>query len=256
MAGRNPGIRPATSSRQREEAPLGKRVVVALVERMIERTLRRTFRRIVWVGPEPWHGPKAVLSPNRPLVAYANHHSFHDGYLLWLLARRVMDRRPLLWMNEWEQTPLFGPIGALPFPKGDPAQRLSTIRETVRRLRDRSEHVFLYFPEGELGPPDAGVAAFAPSAFGRLADLLPDAAQWWPLGIHVTWWGEDRPTVLLGGGAPHDAPTGDERERIEGTLSMLRDAPPGMGRMLLDGRPSANERWNLSLLAPLLRRWT
>ncbi|MEP0547909.1 MAG: acyltransferase [Rhodothermales bacterium] len=240
----------------RTAAPLGKRVAVKLVEGLIERDLGRTFRRVVWVGPEPWHGAGATLAPDRPLVIYTNHHSFHDGYFLWLLARRVLDRPPLLWMNEWERTPLFGPLGALPFPLDDPAQRLATIRETARRLRDRPEHAFLYFPEGELGPPDAGVAEFSPSAFSRLAKLLPDETQWWPVGIRVTWWGEDRPTVLLGGSAPHDAPDGGERDRLRHAIDTLCSTQPGSGRTLVEGRPSAHERWDLGRLAPLLRRWT
>lgn len=244
-----PAARPGDGS-------LGKRIAAAVVERLIERDLRRTFRRVVWVGLEPWRGPAADLSLDRPLVVYTNHHAFHDGYFLWLLARRVMGRRPLIWMNEWERTPLFGPLGALPFPVDEPGRRLTTIRETARRLRDRPEHVLFYFPEGELRPPDAGVAEFSPSTFGRLAKLLPPATQWWPVGIRVTWWGEDRPTVLLGGGAPHDAPSGDERERLCRVLADLRAARPGTGRTLLDGRPSAHERWDLSRLAPLLRRWT
>jgi hypothetical protein len=237
-----------------ENGSLGRRAAAALVARLILRSLRQSFRRVVWVGPEPWRG--GGLSPERPLVLYTNHHSFYDGYLLWLLARRVLDRPPLLWMNEWERTPLFGPLGTLPFPPDAPSQRLATIRETARRLRRRPEHVFLYFPEGELGPPDAGVAPFPPEAFGRLARLFPDGTQWWPVGIHVTWWGEDRPTALLGGGPPHDTPTGEERAHLERVLDTLRTVRPGTGRLLLDGHPSAHERWDLSRLAPLFRRWT
>lgn len=237
-------------------APFGKRVAVKLVEGLIERDLRRTFRRVVWIGPEPWRGPDAVLAPDRPLVLYSNHHSFHDGYFLWLLVRRILDRPPMLWMNEWDRIPLFGPLGALPFPLDDPAQRLATIRETARRMHENTGQVFIYFPEGELGPPDAGVAEFSPSAFTRLAKLLPAPTQWWPVGVRVTWWGEDRPTVLLGGDAPHDAPAGDERTRLGRTIEKLRAARPGEGQTLLDGRASAHERWDLARLGPLLRRWT
>jgi hypothetical protein len=159
-------------------------------------------------------------------------------------------------MNEWARTPLFGPLGTLPFPTDDQRQRLATIRETARRLQNHPEHTFLYFPEGELGPPDAGVAAFSPDAFGRLARLFPDATQWWPVGIHVTWWGEDRPTALLSGGTPRNAPTGEERGYLTDVLDTLRAVRPETGRVLLDGRPSAHERWDLSRLAPLFRRWT
>ena len=235
-------------------SPLGRRASAWLVERMIARDLRRTFRRVVWVGPEPW--TNGALDPERPLVLYTNHHSFHDGYFLWLLAVRTLGRPALLWMNDWERIPLFGPLGTLPFPPDDERQRAATIRETARRLRDRPEHVFLYFPEGTLRPPDAGLGAFDAAAFTRLARLFPDEAQWWPVGIRVTWWGEDRPTVLLAGGTPHDAPDAGERARLQALLADLHAVRPGAGRTLLAGSKSAHERWNLARLAPLLRRWT
>ena len=53
-----------------------------------------------------------------------------------------------------------------------------------------------------------------------------------------------------------DAPAGDERGRLDDLLETLRAAAPNTGRVLLDGRPSAHERWDLSVLAPLFRRWT
>ncbi len=233
----------------------GKRAAAWAVSRLIERSVYRAFRRVVWVGP--WAEDR--LDATRPVALYANHHGFHDGYLLWLLARRL-GRPPVIWMSEWERTPLFGPLGALPFPHGEDAparrQRLATIRETERRLGSAPPALFLYFPEGELRPPDAGLGTFPADRLARLARLLPAAVQWWPVGLRVTWWGEDRPTALLTGGAPHDAPTGDERTRLADTLGALRSARPGTGRLLFDGAPSADERWDLSRLAPLFRRWT
>ncbi len=236
------------------DATLGKRVAVWTVSRLIERSLRSDFRRIMWVGPEPW--TEGSLAPDRPTVLYTNHHSFHDGYLLWLLACRTLGRPALIWMNEWERAPLFGPLGALPFPLDDERQRLATIRETAHRLQERPAPVFFYFPEGELRPPDAGLAAFSPDRFTRLARLFPDDVQWWPVGIRATWWGEDRPTALLTGSDLHDQPDGDEYTRLAHTLDALQSVQPGEGRLLLDGARSAHERWDLSLLAPLLRRWT
>lgn len=231
---------------------LGRRLAARLVERMIGRDLRRTFRRVTWLGP----GPEGVPDPARPLVLYTNHHSFHDGYFLWLLAVRTLGRPALLWMNDFERIPLFGPLGTLPFPPDDDHRRVATIRETARRLRADPSHVFLYFPEGTLRPPDAGLGDFGGGAFARLARLFPADTQWWPVGIRVTWWGEDRPSVLLAGGTPHDAPDGRERERLHALLGDLKAARPGDGRILLDGAKSAHERWDLARLTPLFRRWT
>ena len=231
----------------------GRRAAAWFADRLIRRDLVRTFRRLVWVGPRPW--AEGTLDARRPLVLYTNHHSFHDGYVLWWLAHYELHRQPILWMNDWTRIPLFGPLGALPFPTGDAAQRRATIRETARRMAEPGR-VFLYFPEGELRPSDSGLGDFNAGAFARLARLFPDDTQWWPVGMRVTWWGEDRPTVLLTGGAPHNAPDGTERARLQALIAELRAVPPGTGRTLLDGTRSAHERWDLSAFAPLFRRWT
>ena len=193
-------------------------------------------------------------------MLYANHHSFYDGYLLWLLVRRALGRPPVLWMERLQQAPLFGPVGALPFPPDDYRQRFRTIRETARRLREDPQSILLFFPEGKLRAPDLGLGSFQ-TDFRKLARLLPDNTLWWPVALRVTWWGEDHPTALIAGGDLHETPSGHEREDLQALLYDLSNVSPaileeGDARLLLDGRKSAEERWDLSLLAPLFRRWT
>ena len=232
---------------------LGARLARRLVDTLIQRDLRRTFRRVVWLS-------ESSALPEGPLVVYANHHSFHDGYLLLQLVRYTLGRPVVIWMEEWDRAPLFGPIGALPFPVDDARRRMTTIRETVRRLADDPRTVLLLFPEGDLRPPDQGVGPFR-ADFNRLARVLPEAVRWQPLGIHLTWWGEDRPTALLATRPAHDAPDGQEADRLREALDATRSVRPaalqeGRARLLLDGQPSVHERWNLRVLAPLFRRWT
>jgi 1-acyl-sn-glycerol-3-phosphate acyltransferase len=232
---------------------LGARLARRLIDGMIRRDLRRTFRRVVWLSEtEVW--------PDGPLVGYANHHSFYDGYLLLLLVRYTLGRPVVIWMEEWDRAPLFGPIGALPFPADDARQRMTTIRETARRLAADPRTVLLLFPEGDLRPPDHGLGPFR-ADLNRLARVLPENVRWQPLAIHLTWWGEDRPTALLAAPPSHDAPDGQEADRLRGALKSLRQTEPAVlkenhTRLLLDGRPSVHERWDLRLLAPLFRRWT
>ena len=223
-------------------------------EALILRDLRRSFRRVVWIGdgPEP--------PENRPVVLYANHHSFYDGYLLWLLVRSALGRPPVLWMEQLQQAPLFGPVGALPFPPDDDRQRFRTIRETARRLREEPQTILLFFPEGKLRATDLGLGPFQTN-FRQLARLLPDNTLWWPVALRATWWGEDRPTALLTSANPLETPSGHEREDLQTLLDDLSNISPaimqeGGARLLLDDRKSAEERWDLSRLAPLFRRWT
>ncbi|MEM8599588.1 MAG: hypothetical protein AAGF99_06695, partial [Bacteroidota bacterium] len=120
--------------------------------------------------------------------------------------------------------------------------------------------------EGEQRPPDAGLGPFDTANLVRLGRLLPDAL-WWPVALRLTWWEADRPVALLMGGAPHDSPDDQERTRMDGLLTQLRavrpaaegvtlDGAPAASRVLLEGKRSPGERWDLTALAPFLDRFS
>lgn len=221
----------------------------------MRRDLRSHYRRAVRVGAPPSRDP----APGRPLVLVANHHVYHDSFLLWYWLTHGLGRRMVVWMEAWERAPLFGPIGALPFPADDPRERTRTIRETSRRLAENPATGLILYPEGHLGSPDDGLAPFQ-TDLPRLARLLPDAAAWVPTGLHATWWGESRPTLLLATGEARDAPDDGMAERVRDALAAARTARPddlatGRAFRLLDGHEGPDERWDLSRLAPTVRRW-
>lgn len=218
------------------------------MERLMYKALRRSFRRVCWVGPLP------EFPRDRPLVLYVNHHNFYDGYLLWLLITRVLHRHPMTWMRDWDQFPLFAPLGALPFPAGDPGRRVATVRETAARMKVDPLTTLFYFPEGELHPPDEGLLAFDTAVFAKLDRIFPNVL-WWPVAIHVTWWGESLPTALLGGGPAHPHPTGGEQERLEQAWDALRRTPRSDHLTLLEGRTSPHEHWNFSRFRRFFSRY-
>jgi len=220
---------------------------------LIERDLKSAFRRVVWVGDPP------EAPADRPVVIYANHHAYFDSFLLWRLIARTLERPFIVWMEKWDAVPLFGPIGALPFPPQDPKRRMRTIRETARRM-SASPAVLLLYPEGELRPPDSGLGPWRTDV-DRLARLLPPEAAWWPVGVRVTDWGHARPTALLAAGDLHEIPDGSERQRLQAVLDRLREARPehlasGAAHVLLEGKQGPDEQWDLSRLGPLFRRLT
>ncbi|MFN3597454.1 MAG: 1-acyl-sn-glycerol-3-phosphate acyltransferase, partial [Rubricoccaceae bacterium] len=195
-----------------------------------------------------------------PAVLFANHHYFHDSYLVWHLLARALRRPPVVWMEKWREAPLFGPVGALPFPAEHPGARVASVRETARRMAADPRTGLFVFPEGKMHPPEEGLAPFR-TDLARLVRLLPSATQWWPVGVYLTWWGEARPTALLGGAPPSDAPPDDARAVLAGVLERLAAVRPrhvaaGEAHVLLDGARGAGERWDLSALAPLFLRWT
>ncbi|MFO8099964.1 MAG: acyltransferase [Salinibacter sp.] len=217
-----------------------------LVERLLRFGLGRAFRRVCWVGPWP---PRL---PDGPVIAYANHHHYYDGHLGWLLFQDRLGRPATLWMAEWDRFPLFGAVGAQPFPPDAPTRRAATIRRTARRFRSSPRTVLIYYPEGELRRPDPGLGPFQTDP-ARLARLYP-SATWWPLAVHVTWDGHAAPTAYLRGGPPHSA-DGRERQRLARQCRALRGTTEEPLHVLLDGTRDASERWSFSFAAPLFRRY-
>ena len=221
---------------------MNRSLAAPFVEHMMKRALQRAFRRVCWVDALP------DLPPKTPVVLYANHHNFFDGYLHWLLTQRVLKRPSLIWMAEWDRFPFFGAVGALPFPPDDPHRRAATLRWTIRRFRDNPETILIYYPEGRLHRPEEGILPFDPTVFARLDRLLPEKL-WWPVGVHITWWGEALPTALLGGGVPYASATGEEPARLESVWQALRAATPEQTHSVLEGRHGPDESWNLSFLS-------
>ena len=219
-----------------------------LVARIMISSLKKGFRRICWVGPEP------QFPANVPIVAYANHHTFYDGYVMWLLGRELFGRESMLWMEEWSRFPFFATVGAYPFPADDKSRRLSTIRRTAKRMAANPDSYLIYFPEGELHPPETGVLAIDKQNMQRLDRIFPDK-YWWPVSIHMTTWGETLPTLLLTGGEPHKMATGEEVANLEKGLGFLRSSQHSCSKVLLDGQKSDDENWDMGFMAGWFERY-
>ncbi len=219
-----------------------------LVDRLMRRALQRGFRRVCWVGDLP------SLAPGVPIILFANHHSFYDGYLIWLVVSDLLKRPPLLWMEDWDRFPFFAAVGALPFPPNDPERRAVTIRRTLHRLREAPETVLVYFPEGRLHSPEEGLATFAPQVFARLDRLLPEK-QWWPVALHVTWRGDALPTAFLTAGELQPSVDGEEWQRLETLLRSLHSARCEDAHPLLEGPPGPANTWDFSFLTRYFSRY-
>ena len=219
-----------------------------VVERIMVSSMQKAYRRVCWVGPVPEFGT------HRPVILYANHTTFHDGYLLWYVSNTLLNREIHLWMEEWDDFPLFAPAGARPFPRNDARQRIRTIRSTAQFLTENPNSALVYFPEGDLHPPEDGILPFPEDAMQRLARILPEA-YWWPVGIHLTTHGEAQPTLLLTGGELHMSPDGRERDRLITCVENLRSRSHPCNQVLLGGKQSPNESWNFRFMRPFFRRY-
>lgn len=219
-----------------------------LVSQIILSSLKKGFRRICWVGPLP------DFPENLPVVAYANHHTFYDGYVMWLLGQELLGRESILWMEEWHRFPFFAAVGAYPFPADDKLRRLTTIRQTTKRMVQDPNAYLIYFPEGKLHAPETGILPISKNNLSRLDRILPDK-YWWPVSIHLTNWGETRPTLLLTGGEPHRLSTGEEAAALQQGIDFLQSTQHPCSQTLLEGKKSDDEAWDMRFMARWFERY-
>ncbi|CAN5784763.1 1-acyl-sn-glycerol-3-phosphate acyltransferase [soil metagenome] len=215
------------------------RLIAAIMPWVIERSLRRGLMGV-------WARVDGGAAPAGGAVVVANHGSWWDGYLLWLMVRRA--RRPLGILIDaptLERFPFFRQLGGLA-----PAEA----RAAARRARTGAWVVV--FPEGEI-VPSGTIGSFAPGAraISRWADV-PII----PVAIRVVLRARQRPEAYLRIGEPLGAGTAEraQRDRVTSLLTDLDgaleaadhvEAPPAGFDLWLHGVRSTDER------AAELRRW-
>jgi hypothetical protein len=186
-------------------------------------------------------------------VLYGNHHAFYDAQILGYLTERVLGRRTIVWMDELERFPFLAALGALPFPSDDAPRRIRTIRATRRLMTRYSETALIYFPEAHLHRVEEGILPFPDDRVRRLADVLP-SAHFWPVALRVTDWHQATPSAVLAGSPWRVGSAGGERGALADLVQRLGRNDGLDERLLLDGHPGPNERWDFTPIGRALFR--
>ena len=191
-----------------------------------------------------------------PVILFANHHYWWDGYLgYWLI--RAWGRSMVVWMEAYRRFPPFRATGALPFPPDDPQVRARTVRRTVQILRTEPAALLL-FPEGVLHGDTERLLPFQRSLHW-LACRAPQATLL-PLAIHIEPSYHQYPRAYLSVGAPFQSASTDEtawlaeaagavetllrQTRADARAALTDDEHAAQGfQVLLQGTRSIHERF-------------
>lgn len=194
---------------------------------MIRRSVRARFRTVYWKPPAEF--PEQC-------IFLANHHGWHDGYLMFHLANRV-ERRSLDWIQEYAAFPFFGKAGGMPFPANQPEIRAGTIKKTIKIMNEENRSLIL-FGEGILHRgPDVW-------QIGKALDLVlkkvPNAIVI-PVGIRYDMSLHERPEAFLSFGNPTRS-----TENLQSTLQSLVNEPISEEgyEILVQGTLDINERFS------------
>ncbi|HZH02755.1 MAG TPA: lysophospholipid acyltransferase family protein, partial [Myxococcaceae bacterium] len=162
-----------------------------LLDAYVRFKVRSAFRGF-WV--------RGALPADVPVLAYANHTNFWDGFIVHQLA--LTSRREGFAMMEEKNLrkyPFLSRIGAFSVRPDDPTSALESLRY-AQGLLTRPRATVYVFPEGEHRPFNAG-----PIRLKRGLELLARRAKvaCVPLAIRYAFFEHERPEVLINVGDPH-----------------------------------------------------
>ncbi len=207
----------------------------ALAARYVRWKVRHAFRGL-WVKG-------AFPAGNEPVLAYANHTNFWDGFIAHQLCVGF-GREGFCAMEEQNlaRYPFLARLGAFSLRRNDAASALQSLRYARALLTAPGATVFL-FPEGELRPFGA-----QPLKLDRGVEVLAKLSKvpCVPVAIRYAFFEDERPDVLVEIGQAHAAlPVSAFRERLSlRVLSLAAQFSLEGFTRLLQGAPGVARRWD------------
>ena len=202
---------------------------------MIRRSIRARLRNLYW--------KPNTESLQPPVIFYANHHGWLDGYVMFYVVTKL-GIRALDWIEEFAAFPLFSKIGGMPYPKNDAQARATTIRKTIRLMNTENRSLVL-FAEGVLHrPPEL-------FPFGRALEIVAEKvknATLVPVAIYYEMSIHERPEVFVSLGQSHSFQSlSDCETRLGSELQSLKAAvvKDVSFELLAAGTASVNERMDM-----------
>ena len=229
--------------------------IEAVIYRVLVRpALARTFHRIALNQGAP--RPR----PDLPTLIYANHPSWWDGYMAFVLSDEIWGCEGYIMMEEPQlaRYGFFRFCGAFGVERHDPRAAMRSVAYSAELLRQSTRRVVWIFPQGEITPNDRRPL----TTFRGAAHIVKRVAsagcpiRCIPMALRFEFGGEQRPEALIRLGPAHTV-TGqvdvkvlhrelDERLRHE--MDTLRDdtldGTTANYQTIFHGRPSVNVVWD------------
>lgn len=194
----------------------------------------------------------------RPLLLIGNHTNWWDGFLAYLVARRLGRRfHVLMEAQHLSRYRAFLRVGALPLHRGASKQAADDLERAGEYL-DRQAGMWI-FPQGERRPPDEPIGTLERGA-AQLALAAAEAPLIVPVAFRYRFRSEQLPEAFVLAGTPlpirsaSGGPTSQNRRRLteeitcglSATLALLdeRVAQEDAGdfELLVEGQLSINKR--------------
>lgn len=224
----------------------------ACFDRYVRRLVSRNFAMVRWLrtGLQAGHASDGPGGPSSAALFVANHSSWWDGFLGWLVSRELGLRFHILmdadnldryWMFKW--------IGALPMHRADRRAAYRDLVAAGERLSAPASSLWI-FPQGARRPP---ADAIVHTERGAAHLAIETGVQVVPVAFRYHFLEEQFPEAFIQVGAPFTVEGTDRRlaataieQGLQATVEQLDDQLRSERleamQPLLAGRVSINRR--------------
>ncbi|MCI0448197.1 MAG: lysophospholipid acyltransferase family protein [Chlorobi bacterium] len=168
------------------------RLVKSLFTLYHKSLLRKYFYQIHLAGEENI----AKINNSLPVVIYANHSNWWDGFIAYLLSSRRLNADDYIMMDleQMRKYPFFKYLGAFSVNRGDAKDAIKTIEYAAELLNKTNRYLWI-FPQGLMQVQDRRPIKFF-SGLVKIAVRL-EGVNLLPVAIRYEFLLEQRPEVFI-----------------------------------------------------------
>jgi hypothetical protein len=170
-----------------------------LVGWLMRWSMRRHFRHVL----ARYRGDRGVLDPALPLIYLTSHVAWWDGYLMYLVNRRLFAPRDGYLMMEERQLARYGFfrwVGCFSVDRDHPRRALASLHYAADLLTAAPNRALVLFPQGVIVPNDRRPLHLE-TGVARLVRRLGRALVV-PVALRYEFLGEQHPTAFASAGTP------------------------------------------------------
>ena len=157
-----------------------------------KRLLKKHFYAIHLAGEENI----SLVDNSQPVIMYANHSNWWDGFIAYYLTNRVMKKDDYLMMDieQMKKYSFFKYIGVFSVDRNIPAEAIRSINYAAELLKDSARYLWI-FPQGNMVPQESRPLKFF-SGITRLAEKT-GKVNLVPVCFRYEYLMEQRPEVFI-----------------------------------------------------------
>ena len=184
-------------------------------------SLWRSFHSVKFQAAAPLTAPPSQL--NTPVIFYANHNSWWDGYLAHFVSRQVygLDGYLMMDVRQLQRYPFFSWAGCFSVDQQDARSAVRSLDYIVAELKAKPGRSLWIFPQGRILPQ-----AQRPLDFhSGLAHLIKrsGACYVYPVATRLEFLAEQYPDIFIGVGAVRRFEAGAKFDPKTLTLELEQD---------------------------------